>query len=86
MTTCVHLVVSILLCLKGRVWSRIMFCVWLAFAMKIIVAMTAELNLTWFTRYEPREPDSDDVTAVSLTRTRAMRYMVVRSPKVFRAA
>ena len=30
---------------KGRVWSKIMFCVWLAFAVKIVVAMTAELNL-----------------------------------------
>ena len=41
--------------LKGRVWSKIMFCVWLAFAVKIVVAMTAELNLAWFTRYEPRK-------------------------------
>ena len=39
---------------KGRVWSKIMFCVWLAFAVKIVMAMTAELNLAWFTRYEPR--------------------------------
>ena len=30
-----------------------MFCVWLAFAVKIVVAMTAELNLARFTRYEP---------------------------------
>ena len=36
--------------------------------MKIVVAMTAELNLAWFTRYEPRKLDSDDVTAFSLTR------------------
>ena len=56
-----------------------------AFAVKIVVAMTAELNLAWFTRYEPRQPDSDDVTAFSLTRTRAMRYIGVRSPYVFRA-
>ena len=41
--------------LKGRVWSKIMFCVWLAFAVKIVVAMTAQLNLAWFTRYEPRK-------------------------------
>ena len=54
--------------LKGRVWSKIMFCVWLAFAVKKVVAMTAELNLAWFTRYEPRKLDSDDVTVVSLTR------------------
>ena len=39
--------------LKGRVWSKIIFCVWLAFAVKIVVAMTAELNLAWFTRYAP---------------------------------
>ena len=32
-----------------------MFSVWLAFAVKIVVAMTAELNLAWFTRYEPRK-------------------------------
>ena len=41
--------------IKGKVWSKIMFCVWLAFAVKIVVAMTAELNLAWFTRYEPRK-------------------------------
>ena len=58
--------------LKGRVWSKIMFCVWLALAVKIVVAMTAELDLAWFTRYEPRKPHSDDVTAFSLTRQRAI--------------
>ena len=63
-----------------------MFCVWLAFAVKIVVAMTAELNLAWFTRYERRKLDGDDVTAFSLTRTHAMLYIGVRSPKVFRAA
>ena len=57
---------------KGRVWSKIMFCVWLAFAVEIVVALTAELNLAWFTRYEPRKLDGDDVTAFSLTRTRAV--------------
>ena len=57
---------------KGRVWSKIMFCVWLAFAVKIGVAMTAELNLALFTRYEPRKLDGDDVTTVSLTRARAV--------------
>ena len=36
-----------------RVWSKIMSWVWLAFAVKIVVAMTAELNLAWITRYEP---------------------------------
>ena len=41
--------------IKGRVWSTIMFCAWLAFAVKIVVAMTAKLNLAWFTRYEPRK-------------------------------
>ena len=30
--------------------------------------------------------DGDDVTAVSLTRQRAMLYFAVSSPKVFRAA
>ena len=50
---------------------------------KIVVAMTAELNLAWFTRYESRKLDGDDVTAFSLTRTRAMRYIGVTSPKVF---
>ena len=30
-----------------------MFCVWLAFAVEIGVAMTAELHFAWFTRYEP---------------------------------
>ena len=49
-----------------------MFCVWLAFAAKIVVAMTAELNLAWFMRYEPRKLDGDDVTAVSLTLARAV--------------
>ena len=61
-----------------------MFCVWLAFAVKIVVAMTAQLNLAWFTRYEPRKPHSDDVTAFSLTRTRAMLCLVDNSPKDFR--
>ena len=60
------------------------FCVWLAFAVKIVVARTAELNLSWFTRYEPQKPKSDDVTAFSLTRTRAKRYTGVSSAKVFR--
>ena len=41
-------------------------------AMKIVVAMTAGLNLAWFTRYEPQKLDGDDVTAVSLTRARAV--------------
>ena len=58
---------------KGRVWSKIMFCVWLAFAVKIVAAMTAELNLAWFTRHEPRKPHSDDVTAFSIIRQRAMQ-------------
>ena len=58
--------------LKGRVWSKIMFCVWLSFAVKIVVAMTAELNIAWFTRYESRKLDGDDVIAVSLTRARAV--------------
>ena len=53
---------------------------------KIVVAMTAELNLAWFTRYEPRKLDGDDVIAFSLTRTRAMQYIGVSSPKAFRAA
>ena len=57
---------------KNRVWSKIMFCVWLAFAVKIVVAMTAQLNLAWFTRYEPQKLDGDDVTTVSLTRARAV--------------
>ena len=39
--------------IKGRVWSKIIFCVWLAFAVEIVVAMNAELNLAWITRYEP---------------------------------
>ena len=51
--------------LKGRVWSKIMFCVLLAFAVKIVVARTAELNLAWFTRYKPRKPHSNDVITVS---------------------
>ena len=71
---------------SGREWSKIIFCVWLAFAVKIVVVMTTELNLAWFTRYEPRKLDGDDVTAVSLTRQRAMLYLTVSSPKVFRAA
>ena len=58
--------------LKGRVWSKIVFSVWLAFAVKIVVAKTALLNLAWFTRYEPRKLDGDDVTAVSLIRARAV--------------
>ena len=58
--------------LRGRVWSKIMFYVWLAFAVKIVVAMTAELNLAWFTGYEPRKLDDDDVTAFSLTWARAV--------------
>ena len=53
--------------LKGRVWPKNIFCVWLAFAGKIVVARTAELNLAWFTRYEPRKPHNDDITAFSLT-------------------
>ena len=57
---------------KGRVWSKIKFCVWLAFAVKIVMAMTAELILAWFTRYEPRKLDGDDVTAFSLSRARAI--------------
>ena len=32
-----------------------MFFAWFAFAVKIVVAMTAELNLAWFTRYEPQK-------------------------------
>ena len=32
---------------------------------------------------EPRKLDGDDVNAFSLTRTRTMRYIGVRSPKVF---
>ena len=51
--------------------------------MKIVVAMIAELNLAWFTRYEPQKLDGDDVTAFSLTQTRAMRYIGVTSQKVF---
>ena len=51
---------------------KIIFFVWLAFAVKIVVAMTAELNLAWFTRYEPQKLDGDDVTAFSLTRARAV--------------
>ena len=35
---------------------------WLALAVKKVVTMIAELNLAWFTRYEAREPDIDDVT------------------------
>ena len=35
-----------------------------------VVAMTGELNLALFTRYEPRKLDGDDVSAVSLTRAR----------------
>ena len=54
--------------------------------MKIVVAMTAVLNLAWFTRYEPRKLDGDDVTTFSLTRTRAMLHIGVSSRKVFRAA
>ena len=71
---------------KGRVWSKIIFCVRLAFAVKIVAAMTAQLNLAWFTRYEPRKLDGDDVTAVSLTRARAMRYISVSLGDVFRGA
>ena len=67
--------------IKGRVWSKIMFCVWLAFAVKIVVAMTAKLNLTWFTRYEPRKLDRDDVTAFSLTRTRAVYNTMAFDPR-----
>ena len=66
---------------KGRAWSKIIFCVWFAFAVKIVVAMTAELNLAWFTRYETRKLDGDDITAFSLTRTRAMRYIGVIAPR-----
>ena len=62
--------------LKGRVWLNIIFCVWLAFAMKKVVAITAELNLAWFRRYEPQKPDSDDVTAFSLTRQRARPIII----------
>ena len=40
--------------------------------------MTAELNLAWFTRYEPRKLDGDDVTAFSLTRARAVQYNGIR--------
>ena len=65
--------------LKYKVWilkagfgQKIIFYVWLAFAVKIVVAMTAELNLAWFTRYEPRKLDGDDVTAFSLTWARAV--------------
>ena len=42
------------------------------FAVKIVVAITAQLNLAWFTRYEPRKLDDDDVTAFSRTRARAV--------------
>ena len=48
--------------------------------------MTAELNLAWFTRYEPRQPDSDDVTVFYLIRQHATLYIGVSSPKVFKAA
>ena len=75
-----------LLKLKSRVWSKIIFCVWLAFAVKIVVAMIAELNLDWFKRYEPRKPHSDDVTAFSITQTRAVLYLAVSSLKVFGTA
>ena len=56
--------------------------------MKIVVAMNADLNLAWFTRYEPRKLDGDDVTAFSLTWQRAMLglYIGVSSPNGFRAA
>ena len=55
---------------------------WLAFPSKEVVAMTAELNLAWFTRYEPRKPHSDDVTAFSLTRQRAYNTMALAARKV----
>ena len=51
--------------------------------MKIVVARTAELNLAWFTRYEPLKPHNNDVTAFSLTWQRAMLYFAVSSPKFF---
>ena len=71
---------------KVSVWSKIIFSVWLAFAVKIVVARNVELNLAWFTRYEPQKSHSDDVTAFSLTRPRAMFFLPDSSPKVFRAA
>ena len=55
-----------------KAWSKIVFCGRLAFAVKIVVAMTVQLNLARFTRYEPRKLDGEDVTAVSLTRARAV--------------
>ena len=45
---------------------------YLCFPVKIVVAMTAELNLAWFTRYEPRKLDGDDVTTIPLTRAHAV--------------
>ena len=75
-----------MLMLKGRVWSKIMFCVWLAFAVKIVVVRTAELNLAWFTRYEPRKPQSDDVTCHLHHSAARYVYLAVRLPKVFSTA
>ena len=66
-----------------RVWSKIIFCVWLAFAVKIVVAMTVQLNFARFTRYEPRKLDGDDVTAFSLTRESAMLYLLALAPRKF---
>ena len=73
---------------KGRVWSKVMFCVWLAFAVKIVGAMTEELNLA----YSLRDTSLDSQTVMtslpspSLGRALYNTYNGIRSPKGFRGA